>query len=100
MPELQEFYEDYSDRLLLLGIDLGQFTGLGSPKDAGKLLDSLGVTYPAGFTDDAHVVRSYQVAAMPTTVFIDAEGVVVRTWTGAINRDQLERIVVDIMTEE
>ena len=100
MPDLQAFYEEYGDRLQLLGIDLGQFTGLGSPKDAGKLLEALGITYPAGFTDDAHVVRSYRVAAMPTTVFVDAEGVVVRTWSGAIRRDQLETIVADILPEE
>ena len=40
MPELQEFYEEYSGELILLGIDVGQFTGLGSPKDAGRLLGS------------------------------------------------------------
>ena len=97
MPELQDFYEVHKGRLQLLGIDLGQFTGLGSPKDAGKLLDSLGITYPAGFTDDAHVVRSYQVAAMPTTVFIDSEGVVFRTWSGSITRQQLEAIVVEML---
>ena len=100
MPELQHFYEAYGDRLQLLGIDLGQFTGLGSPKDAGKLLEALGITYPAGFTDDAHVVRSYQVAAMPTTVFIDSEGIVFQTWTGSINRGQLEAIVTSMLAQE
>ena len=100
MPELQDFYEEQQGRLRLLGVDVGQFTGLGSPKDAGKLLDALGITYPAGYTDDAEVVSNYRIRAMPTTVFIDSKGVVFQTWTGAINRRQLEAIVDDMLAEE
>ena len=100
MPELQDFYEERGDHLRLLGIDIGQFTGLGSPKDAGRLLDALGVTYPAGYTDDATITSKYRIRAMPTTVFIDSQGVVFQTWTGAIDRQQLERIVARMLEEE
>ncbi len=100
MPELQDFYEERGDHLRLLGIDIGQFTGLGSPKDAGRLLDALGVTYPAGYTDDATITSKYRIRAMPTTIFIDSQGVVFQTWTGAIDRQQLERIVARMLEEE
>ena len=100
MPELQDFYEEYDDRVRLLGIDVGQFTGLGSHKDAGKLLDSLGITYPAGYTDDGQVVRDYQIRAMPTTAFITAEGVVFRLWTGSITREEVTTIVQMMLEEE
>ena len=96
MPELQDFYEERGERIQLLGIDVGQFTGLGSHKDAGKLLDSLGITYPAGYTDDAGVVRRYRIRAMPTTVIIGADGRVFRIWSGAINRQQLEAIITEL----
>ena len=99
MPELQYFYEEYSGELILLGIDVGQFTGLGSPKDAGRLLGSLGVTYPAGYTDDASVVRDYRVRAMPTTIFISAEGKIFRTWTGSITREEVTAIVREMLAE-
>ena len=100
MPELQDFYEEYGEDVLLLGIDVGQFTGLGSPKDAGTLLSSIGVTYPAGYTDDAQVVRNYQVRAMPTTVFITAEGGVFRTWTGSITREAVTAIAREMLEGE
>lgn len=100
MPELQDFYEEYDDRVRLLGIDVGQFTGLGSHKDAGKLLDSLGITYPAGYTDDGRVVRDYRIRAMPTTAFITAEGVVFRLWTGSITREEVTTIVRTMLEEE
>lgn len=84
----------------MLGIDIGQFTGLGLPKDAGKLLDALGVTYPAGYTDDASVVAKYRIRAMPTTVFIDSDGVVFHSWTGAIDRQQLDSVVERMLAGE
>ena len=100
MPELQDFYEEFNEQVQLVGIDVGQFTGLGSPKDAGKLLDSLGITYPAGYTDEARVVRDFQIRAMPTTAFITAEGKVFRTWTGSITRDEVASIVQEMLGKE
>ena len=100
MPDLQNFYDEYGDRVRLLGIDVGQFTGLGSPKDAGKLLDALGVTYPAGYTDDAQVVPQYRIRAMPTTVFISADGRVFETWTGAISRERVAAIARRMLERE
>lgn len=99
MPELQDFYEERGEDVTLLGVDIGQFTGLGSPKDAGKLLDALGIAYPAGSTNDGSVVRKYGVQAMPTTIFITAEGEVFRTWTGSITREMVTAIVREMLEE-
>ena len=100
MPELQSFYEEYKDRIQLVGVDVGQFTGLGSPKDAGRLLDSLGITYPAGYTDEARVVREYQIRAMPTTAFITADGQLFQTWTGSITREEVTAVVREMLGKE
>ena len=89
MPDLQEFNEDFQDRALLLGVDLGQFTGLGNTDDAKKLLSDLAITYPAGFASDSDVIRNYQVLGMPTTIFIDREGRIFNRWTGALNKNVL-----------
>ncbi|MBM11310.1 MAG: hypothetical protein CL759_04450 [Chloroflexi bacterium] len=90
MPDLQEFSNEYEDRALLLGIDLGQFTGLGNLEDAQELLNDLGVSYPAGYTEDDQVIRNYKVLGMPTTVFINADGTIHDKWTGALTRSTLE----------
>ena len=97
---MQSFYEEYEDRVQLVGVDVGQFTGLGSPKDAGRLLDSLGITYPAGYTDDGRVVRDYQIRAMPTTAFITADGELFQTWTGSITREEVTAIVREMLGKE
>ncbi len=100
MPDFQDFYEEFSDRVILIGIDLGQFTGLGSQRDARDLLAELGVTYPAGFTGDSSVVRELQVLSMPSTVFINSNGEVFRKWNGALNRDLLAEVTTDMLNQE
>ena len=91
MPDLQIFYDQFKDRATLIGIDLGQFTGLGSQQDAKDLLQELGVTYPAGFTNDSSVVKDFKVLGMPTTVFIRADGTIFKKWSGALNEDVLAK---------
>ena len=89
LPEFQSFHEKYADRLLVLGIDLGQFTGQGTPEQGRQLLAELGVQFPAGYTEDASVLPSYTVLGLPTTIFIDANGNIFTKWTGALNEDVL-----------
>ena len=59
MPDLQEFYEENKDRVNLLGIDVGQFPGLGDQASAKALLEELDVPSPAGFTNDGGVMRDH-----------------------------------------
>ena len=92
MPDLQRFYNDFKGRVTLVGVDVGQFTGLGSHNDARNLLKELGITYPAGFTNDRGVIRDYEVLSMPTTVFINAKGEVFQKWSGALTQEILERM--------
>ena len=89
LPDLQEFHDEYKDRVTLLGIDLGQFTGLGTLQDAKNLLEELEITYPAASTDDSSVLSKYKFFGIPATIFIDADGNIFRTWGGALNLDVL-----------
>lgn len=100
IPDLQEFYEESKDKVNLLGIDVGQFTGLGNQDSAKTLLEELNVTYPAGFTDDGGVMRNYKVLGMPTTVFIDSNGEVFRNWNGVLDKDTLTRVTNEMIEVE
>jgi thiol-disulfide isomerase/thioredoxin len=100
MPDLQEFYGEFDGRVTLIGIDVGQFTGLGNQDDARDLLESLAITYPTGFTNDGSVMQDYAVLSMPTTVFITSEGKVFRKWSGALNRQTLAEITNEMLNQE
>ena len=89
LPEFQEFHEEYEDRLLVMGIDLGQFTGQGTPEQGRELLADLNVHIPAGYTEDQEILPKYSVLGLPTTIFINADGSIHDKWTGALNKQTL-----------
>ena len=93
MPELQAAYEKYGDRVLFLGVDIGPFVGLGDRDDALTLLDQLEITFPAGSTPDATIMRDYKVLGTPATYFIRADGEILQQWNGFLTGDQLNENV-------
>ena len=99
MPEFQHCADDYAGRALVVGIDLGQFFSLGSQDDAQALLDDLSVSYPAGYTDDASVVRALGITNLPATLFITADGALHRKWTGVLNEAKLTEIADEMLAQ-
>ena len=85
MPQFQVFYGEFKDQIQLVGIDIGVFTGLDYRNDADALLRELGMTYPAGWTEDGGVRRKFGVTTMPTTGCISSNGTIVEKSVGAID---------------
>jgi thiol-disulfide isomerase/thioredoxin len=52
MPGFQKVFDQVRDSVVLVGVDLGPFVGLGEHDDARRLLAELGVRYPAAFAVD------------------------------------------------
>ncbi len=100
MPDFQEFHDENAGRVTLLGIDVGEFNGLGDRETAKALLQELDITYPAGYTEDDMVIQGYKVLTMPTTVFIDAGGQVFRTWNGVLDRETLAEVTEEMLQRE
>jgi thiol-disulfide isomerase/thioredoxin len=100
MPELQATYDALKDDIVLLGIDIGPFTGLGTVEQGVALLQQLGVRFPAGTTSSAAVVTDYGILGMPTTFFITSAGGVARKWTGPLNEDKLTELVNELLALE
>ena len=100
MPEFQEFKDEYEGRVTLVGVDLGQFLGLGTREHAQKLLADLGVSYPAGFTHDGTVVESHRVLGLPTTIFVAADGTLHRKWDGILNKAKLSELANEMLAAQ
>lgn len=97
MPELQAAYEEYGDRALIVGVDIGPFIGLGSESDGRALLNELNITFPAGTTSDANVVRDYKVLGTPTTLFVKPNGEITQRWTGRLTPSQLNEYIETLL---
>ena len=100
MPHFQEVWDDLQAEgsdAVVLGIDVGSFTLLGDRPQSIEFLETIDLTYPVGEALDRSIIVDYGVQGMPTTVFINADGTIHRTWVGAISKDQLQEVTDAIL---
>lgn len=97
MPDFQEISEERAGEVLILGIDVGRFTNLGSQQDALDLLAELGISYPTGYVDSDALLREYSIFEMPSTVFFTADGEVLSKDGGFLTGGQIRDRVAEII---
>ncbi|MDP9310141.1 MAG: TlpA family protein disulfide reductase [Chloroflexota bacterium] len=100
MPAFQAVADEYANEVIVVGVDLGPFIGLGSEADATALLQELNIHYPAAAAVDPSPLQLYAVRGMPTTVFFAADGTIVEQYTGLLTEQQLRNMVADFVREE
>ena len=101
MPHFQEVWEELQAEgsdAMVLGVDVGSFTLLGDRPQSVEFLETIDLTYPVGEALDRSIIMDYSVRGMPTTVFINADGTVHRTWGGAITKGQLDEVIDDLLS--
>ena len=97
LPDFQAFYDTHKDQINMLGLDVGALFGLGARDDGRDLLEELGITFPAGYTDDDEIVKKYRVLGIPATAFITADGDLYRLWQGPLNEEKLAEITEEML---
>jgi len=74
MPALQQVYENNRDRgLEILAVNT---TYQDQETEARAFVEEMGLTFPVLLERTGEVSRAYQLRAMPSTFFIDREGVI------------------------
>jgi thiol-disulfide isomerase/thioredoxin len=91
IPEFQKAQEVLGDQLVILGVDY-----LESAGKATGILDQFGGTYPAVLDSNGSVADHYRVKYLPTTYFIDRDGVVRDMHTGQITANALPGFLAKI----
>lgn len=82
-----------SDRLVILGVDSQE-----PPDLVQRFASDIGINYPIVIDTDGKASAVYRVKALPTTFFVDAEGIVVKAVRGTIhNRLELNGYLEQIM---
>ena len=92
IPELNNFYIENKNTVSVLGI---QLIGLDSQTEGEKFLVKYGVQYPSIAASDGKLTVTYLVNVFPTTIFINHEGEIFRTWEGIINQDDIQLVLND-----
>lgn len=85
MPHLQSVSEAYAGQAAIWGVNQAE-----SPETIQDFQNETQVTYPLLADQDWTVNRLYGVANLPTTVFVDAQGIVREVFVGTMSRAVLE----------
>ena len=99
MPDFEVAYQKYKgDGLRMIGV---QLLGLDTAEDGQKFVEDLDVNYMLGpdrqGDTSGEILKNYQIQGFPTTIFIDRDQNIVRTWSGALNLEKLEELIAEIL---
>ncbi len=88
IPDFEAIHKEYGPRgLLVLGIGV-----LDDAETLGWMVQKLGITYPTVYDVKGEVVGGVlRLKAMPTTLFVDRNGVIRTRWQGRLDETILRR---------
>ncbi len=105
LPELNEFYEAHKDK----GLAVVAVTRYKAPHDdaareaefakAGRFVEDLGLTFPAGIAMDNRVHTAYQVRALPSVALVDGAGRIVAYGVGYDGGKEILRQALALLSE-
>lgn len=91
MPVFEAAYKSGAGSVVFLGVD-----PLESSSKAVGILDKTGATYPALLDSSGVVTDHYRVRGMPTTFFIDKDGIIRAIHIGEVRTNDLEENLAKI----
>ena len=94
MPNLQQASVQYNGRIAFIGINQGE-----NGQTITEFGNEFGVTYPLLVDQDSRVNRLYKVNGLPTTVFIDQNGIVREVVIGILSEAVLQSRVESLLAE-
>ncbi|MCB0116628.1 MAG: TlpA family protein disulfide reductase [Caldilineaceae bacterium] len=91
MPMLQSTWERYGDNVTIVGVDLDE-----DPAVVQAFVDELELTFPILLDDGAVIAERFNVSGLPTTLFIDGEGIIRQIYPGQLHSAILAEGIIDI----
>jgi thiol-disulfide isomerase/thioredoxin len=89
MPAIERVHQEMKDRVTIIGID----TSDPSRTNAKRLAAKTGVTYDLAIDQSGELAQALDFVVLPTTVFVDANGRVVKSHAGALDEGKLTDLI-------
>ncbi len=86
MPDLQQFATQYGSRIHVIGINWND-----QPSAVQEFLNRYGITYTNLLDINGKVFVLYELTGLPTTFFIDEEGLIRGKWLGSMSVNDMIR---------
>ncbi|MBI2303507.1 MAG: TlpA family protein disulfide reductase [Chloroflexi bacterium] len=82
MPDLQKVYEEYRDKdFVIVAVNIQE-----DRDTAANFIKRMGLTFPVALDTTGQVTAGYRITYIPTTFFVDKEGIVRQVAVGQMNR--------------
>ncbi len=95
MPDLEAAFQNHrKDGVEFVAV---QLVGLDTAQDGQEFIEEVGVNFAVGADEDTSIFRDYDVRSFPTTVFLDRDLGVVRTWAGALTEGKLGELIQKLL---
>ena len=93
MPAMQTVLDDHrADGFAIVAVNMGD-----TPARASRYLEDLLVDFDVAMDPELEVAKRYRVVGLPTSVFIDRDGVVRRSYAGEMSLSMIETFVDEVL---
>ncbi len=93
LPALQSAYAKYGDNIGFVAVDVKE-----DPGTAAAFVREMGLTFPVALDLDGQVSDMiYEVRGIPTTIFVDAQGVVVARHVGPLDEAAIDTYLAPLL---
>jgi cytochrome c biogenesis protein CcmG, thiol:disulfide interchange protein DsbE len=95
MPAIQATYKEYQDQgLTVLAVNLQE-----DPRTVADFMTQYGLSFPALLDTDGAVSTTYQARVLPSSFFVDRQGVVRAVYRGPMPRSVIDGTVAQLLAE-
>lgn len=92
LPGFERVGQDLQGQVGFSGVNLQDSVRAGQ-----RVVEQTGITYTVARDPDGKLFQSFGAVAMPTTVFIDADGKVVAVNSGELSADELRDRIDNVL---
>ncbi len=86
-PDVEKMYKQYGHKITFIGVNL---TFNDSVPKLKQFVKKYGVTYPVMLDSKGSVTQMYNVMAIPTSIFVEPNGVIQTRYEGAMIAQQMQ----------
>ncbi len=93
MPEIEAVHQEYKDKdVVVIGVDIRE-----DEDTVRRFIESKGYSWTFVMDTTGEVTMNYRIIAIPTSFFLDEEGVITAIKTGAITKKSMESRLAEAM---
>ena len=96
MPDMEAFYKEHKENVEILAINYTPSETGGGGEKVSNFAKEKGITFPILLDKNIDVTTAYKVITIPTSYFIDTNGVILDKINGPMTQKEMEKRVAKL----